>query len=523
MFVELGYLTEDQISQALARQLKIPYINLKLYQINQQIVQLLPEAQARKWRALTLEERSSRLLVGMADPTDLLAYDEIVRLLKRNIELAVVSEGPLLQTIDRIYRRTNEIKGLAKELTAEIGDTNIDFGIAGGQIAEDTPVARLIQKIFEDAVQIRASDIHIEPQETKVQIRFRIDGTLHLQTESDLRIAQTLVLRLKLVAGLDISEKRLPQDGRFNIKANNQSIDIRMSTLPTQYGESVVMRLLNQQAGVFKLDKIGMPENILQRFRRAIQHANGMILVTGPTGSGKTTTLYSALNEINSPANKIITIEDPVEYRLSGINQVQVNEKIELTFARILRTSLRQDPDIILVGEIRDQETAEIALRAAMTGHLVFSTLHTNDAATTPIRLLDMGVAPFIIASSLRAVIAQRLVRLICENCATPYMLKSYEEDWLGQIVDLSKYEPKYLHGQGCSYCNGTGYQGRVGVYELLEMNRDLVEAATKQDVNQFIKIANQQMAGQTLRDNAIELVMQGRTMVTDAMRVNDS
>ncbi|CAK0768555.1 MSHA biogenesis protein MshE [Gammaproteobacteria bacterium] len=522
IFVERGYLSEDQIAQALGRQLNIPYVNLNLYQLNQKVVQLLPEAQARRWRALALEDRGNHLLIGMADPNDLFAYEEISRLLRRDIELAVVSEGPLLQAIDRNYRRTNEIKGLAKELTAEIGDGAVDFGIAGAQGNEDTPVARLLHTIFEDAVQVHASDIHIEPQETKVQIRFRIDGVLHLQTEADSRIAQTLVLRLKLTSGLDISEKRLPQDGRFNVRVNNQSIDVRVSTLPTQYGESVVMRLLNQQAGILKLDRIGMPLAMLRRFRHAIQHANGMVLVTGPTGSGKTTTLYSALSEINSPANKVITVEDPVEYRLPGINQVQVNDKIELTFARVLRAALRQDPDVILVGEVRDQETAEIALRAAMTGHLVLSTLHTNDAATTPTRLLDMGVTPFIIASSLRAVLAQRLVRIICENCAVPYMLKPYEEEWLRQCLDISTREPRYLQGQGCASCNGTGYQGRIGVYELLEMTPPLVQAATKQEVHGFMMLANQQLAGQTLRDHAIELVMQGRTMVADAMRVSD-
>ncbi|CAK0758659.1 Type IV pilus assembly ATPase PilB [Gammaproteobacteria bacterium] len=522
LFVERGYLTEEQIAQALARQLKIPYINIKYYQLTSQQVQRLPETQARRWRVLVLEDRNNRVLVGMADPTDLFAYDEISRLLRCDIDLAVVSEDQLLQAIDRFYRRTDEIKGLAQELTAEIGDSSIDFGIGGVQGGDEAPVARLLQTIFEDASQVHASDVHIEPQEAKLQIRFRIDGVLHLQTETDTRIAQALVLRLKLVSGLDISEKRLPQDGRFNVRIGGQMIDVRVSTLPTQYGESVVMRLLNQQMGLLKLERLGMPPLLLQRFRQAMQHASGMVLVTGPTGSGKTTTLYAALSEINSIANKVITVEDPVEYRLPGINQVQVNDKIELTFSRVLRSALRQDPDIILVGEVRDQETAEIALRAALTGHLVLSTLHTNDAATTPVRLLDMNIPAFMIASSLRVVLAQRLLRLVCETCAEPYTLKSYEEEWLRYGMGKQTVEPRYVQGRGCSHCNGTGYRGRIGIYELLEMTPALVEAVTRQDVHQFVARAGQQLAGQTLRHRAVELVMQGRAMVTDAMRLSN-
>ncbi len=522
VFVELKYLTEEQIAEALARQLKIPYINLKYQQLNPQVVHRLPETQARRWRAVALEDRGTRTLIGMADPTDLFAYDEISRLLRREIELAVVCEGTLLQAIDRVYRKTDEIRGLTQELTADVNDHSVDFGGITGSGGEDAPVARLLQSIFEDASKIHASDVHIEPQEGKLHIRFRIDGMLHLQTEADVRITQTLVLRLKLMSGLDISEKRLPQDGRFNVKIGGQAIDVRISTMPTQHGESVVMRLLNQRPELLKLDRIGMPPAMLQRFRRALQHASGMLLVTGPTGSGKTTTLYSALGEVSTVGNKVITVEDPVEYRLPGINQVQVNDKIELTFSRVLRAALRQDPDIILVGEIRDPETAEIALRAAVTGHLVLSTLHTNDAAGTPVRLLDMGVPAFMIASSLRVVLAQRLLRLVCEICAEPYTPKPYEAEWLRQGIGDRMAEGRYVHGQGCSHCNGTGYQGRIGVYEMLEMTPTLVESATRQDVHQFIQLANQQLFGQTLRYHATEWVMRGRATIADAMRVSD-
>ncbi|MEX0958101.1 MAG: GspE/PulE family protein [Burkholderiales bacterium] len=408
IFIDSGYLTEEQIGGALARQLQAPFINLRQFNIKPDVATRLPETLARRFRAIVLEDSGSFYRVGMADPTDLFAYDEITRILKREIQLAVVSESLLLQTIDRIYRRTEEITGLAHELGEELGEGVVDLGGLGVTPGlEDAPVVKLLQSVFEDAIGVRASDIHIEPQEKKLQIRFRIDGVLHIQTEADSRIASALVLRLKLMSGLDISEKRLPQDGRFNVKVRNTPIDVRISTMPTQHGESVVMRLLNQGTGILDLDRIGMPPRMLERLRQIIHRPSGMVLVTGPTGSGKTTTLYAALEELNRPERKIITVEDPVEYRLPGINQVQVHEKIDLTFDRVLRTALRQDPDVILVGEMRDQGTVETGLRAAITGHMVLSTLHTNDAIGTPIRLLDMGAPRYMVAMSLQLVIAQ--------------------------------------------------------------------------------------------------------------------
>jgi len=329
-------------------------------------------------------------------------------------------------------------------------------------------------------------------------------------------------LRLKLMSGLDISEKRVPQDGRFNVKIRGQSVDVRISTMPTQYGESVVMRLLNQSGGIPTLDKLGMPPEMLAKFRKILHRPNGMVLVTGPTGSGKTTTLYSALAELNSIETKIITVEDPVEYRLPGINQVQVNEKIDLSFARVLRSTLRQDPDIILVGEIRDQETAQIGLRAAMTGHMVLSTLHTNDAISTPIRLIDMGVPRFMVATSLQVVLAQRLVRLVCESCAENYELKPFEHEWLRLELNDAVDQFQYKHGRGCTNCNGTGYQGRMGIYEMLEMNFEMVEAANHHDPAHFMKMARQQMAGKTLRTQAVGEVLKGRTTVGEAMRISN-
>ncbi len=523
VFIDSGYVKEDQISEALARQLNIPFINLKLYNLKPDLVHALPETQARRFRALVLEDRGSAYLVGMADPTDLFAYDELVRLLKRDIELAVVNEGELLQAVDRTYRRTGEITDLARVLEQELGEVNLDFGAMGGETTqEDAPVVKLLQTIFEDAVQVRASDIHIEPQETRLHVRFRIDGVLHLQTETDLKIATALALRLKLVSGLDISEKRLPQDGRFNIKIRNQTVDVRISTMPTQYGESVVMRLLTQGGGVLELERLGMPPAMLASFRQVIRRPHGLVVVTGPTGSGKTTTLYAALSEVNSPERKIITVEDPVEYRLKGINQVQVNEKIDLSFARVLRSALRQDPDVILVGEMRDQETAQIGMRAAMTGHLVFSTLHTNDAMSTPLRLVDMGVPRYMVATSLQAVLAQRLVRVVCENCSAPYTPQPHEIEWLRIDLADKAEQHEYRYGRGCNHCNGTGFQGRRGVYEMLEMNTELLDAINHHDPAHFIKVARKAMGNQTLRHHAMNLVLVGKTTIGEAMRISN-
>jgi len=486
-------------------------------------VRLLPETAARRFRALVLEDRPDTVLVGVSDPTDLFAYDEIARLLKKGVELAVVNETEVLHTIDRIYRRTGEISDFAREVEADVAETFVDFGAMTANTGlEEAPVVKLLQSVFDDAAQVRASDIHIEPQEGRLQIRFRIDGVLHLQTEADIRIATPLALRLKLMADLDISEKRLPQDGRFAMKVKNQRIDVRISTMPTQYGESVVMRLLNQAGNTLRLESIGMPRKLLERFRAVVQRPNGLVLVTGPTGSGKTTTLYSALAELNSVEKKLITVEDPVEYRLQGINQVQVNEKIELSFARVLRSALRQDPDIVLVGEMRDQETAQIGLRAAMTGHLVLSTLHTNDAASTPLRLMDMGVPRYMVGGSLQAVLAQRLVRVICESCSTPYAPTPAERTWLRPELGDFAEQAQFFHGKGCPHCNGTGYRGRTGVYELLEMTRAVTDAANHPDPAHFLKVAHAEMAGETLRRHGVQLAVQGRTTVAEAMRISN-
>jgi MSHA biogenesis protein MshE len=521
VLIENGYLSEDQLLDFLARQLNIPYIDLKRYHLKPETVRLIPEVHARRFRVLAMEEGRDGLLIGMADPTDIFAYDELARVLRRPLKFAVVRESDLLKTIDIMYRRTAEISGLAQELEQELAEADFDLGaLVTAEGLTDAPVVKLLQTMFEDAIQVNASDIHIEPDERELRIRFRLDGVLRVQTTAERKIAPALVSRLKLMAGLDISEKRLPQDGRFNVRVRDKSIDVRLSTLPVQYGESAVMRLLNQSTGVLDLEQLGMPEAILTRFRRMIHHPHGMVLVTGPTGSGKTTTLYGALKELNKPAHKIITVEDPIEYRLPGINQVQVNPKIELSFARVLRSVLRQDPDIILVGEMRDQETAEIGLRAAMTGHLVLSTLHTNDAVSTVARLLDMGAAPFLLAASLRGILAQRLVRRICDSCAEPVTLepgqRAVVRAELGDAADGAGFK----RGRGCTYCNNTGYQGRVGVYELVEMDDSLIEPLHRGDPLAFAAAARAQPGYQSLKRSALELAVRGVTTLDQVMRV---
>jgi len=523
VLVEMGFVTEDDIARALSRQLNLAFVDLKHHHFKPNVVLKLPEVAARRFRAVALEERGAKMLIGMADPTDLFAFDELTRLLKKDVEPVVVTESEVAQALDRVYRRTEEISGLAKELGQDLGENLVDFGALDAALgAEDAPVVKLLQSLFQDASQVGASDIHVEPQEDRLRIRFRIDGQLQAQTETDLRVAGAVALRLKLMAGMDISEKRHPQDGRFNVLVRQQPVDVRISTMPTHYGESVVMRLLNRQSGLLGLESLGMPAVMLRRFRDIVHRVSGMVVVTGPTGSGKTTTLYAALNELNTPARKIITVEDPIEYRVAGLNQVQVNEKIDLTFALVLRSVLRQDPDVMLIGEMRDTETAQIAMRAAITGHMVLSTLHVREAASAPVRLLDMGVPRYMVATSLQAVVAQRLVRLICESCGedyspTPQERRFVEAGWGGSG------KGSYKKGKGCTHCNGSGFRGRSGVYEILEMTPRLVDAAAKEDVSAFVRIAEEEMAGHTFVHHAAELAANGRTTLNEVMRISQS
>ena len=519
--VELGYLSKAGFLKFLAQQLELPYIDLRRYQIKEDVVRLLPEIHVRRFRALVLAEQPDGLLVGMTDPTDIFAFDELRRLLQRPIHPAVVGEDELLDIVDRIYRRTDEISHIAGELSEELGESGIDIeSLLVDNETEDAPVVRLIHTLFEDAVQIGASDIHIEPDESVLRIRQRIDGVLHEQVMNEKRIGSALVSKLKLMGGLDISERRLPQDGRFNIRVRGRSIDIRLSTMPLQYGESVVMRLLDQSGGLLKLDQIGMPETMLDQFRNLVHQPHGLVLVTGPTGSGKTTTLYGALNELNDAKKKIITVEDPVEYRLPRINQVQIQSRIDLSFARVLRAALRQDPDIVMVGEMRDQETVDIGLRSAMTGHLVLSTLHTNDAVSTALRLIDMGAEGFVVGSSLLGILAQRLVRRICERCREEAPLDARQRNWLEATVGPEAMQYSFKRGSGCPRCHNTGYFGRIGVFELLRINTPLADALRHNDSAGFVRIARAQSGFKPLFMAAFEYACQGVTSMEEVMRL---
>ncbi|MEW6647562.1 MAG: GspE/PulE family protein [Pseudomonadota bacterium] len=519
--IALGYLSEDQLLEFLSRQLQIPFIDLKHYKYKPDTIRLIPETLARRYRVIVLDNAQETVLVGMADPTDIFAYDELARILKKPLREAVVREADLLRTIDQVYRRTEEISSLAEELSEELSETDFDLAtLAQTTDVTDAPVVKLLQSIFEDAVQVGASDIHIEPDENVLRIRQRIDGVLHEQVMKEKRIAAALVSRLKLMSGLDISEKRLPQDGRFNIRVKDHNIDVRVATMPIQYGESVVMRLLDQSGGILDLDQVGMPADILQRFRRNIHRPHGMVLVTGPTGSGKTTTLYAALSEINSAEKKIITVEDPVEYRLPRVNQVQVHTKIGLGFASVLRTALRQDPDIILVGEMRDQETAEIGLRASITGHLVLSTLHTNDAVSTAFRLIDMGIPGYMVATALQAIIAQRLVRRICDSCTTAYTPTAQESVWLRNLLGDQADGLQFRHGTGCPHCNNTGYHRRVGVFELLELDQAMADALRQNDSVAFGHAVRASPSFRSLALNALDYAVAGITSLEEVLRI---
>ncbi|MFM4829039.1 MSHA fimbrial ATPase MshE [Aeromonas rivipollensis] len=521
--IDLGFISEVQLLQFLARQLDVPFFDLNNLTIDASAVTLLPEVQARRYRALAVNLSDDKVTVAMSDPADLSALDAIAALLSpREMVLAVAREGQLLEYFDRLYRRTREIESFAEQLHEEYQDAGFELGssnLGAGDEGEAT-VAKLLRSLFEDAVQVGASDIHIEPDEKVLRIRQRIDGVLHENILNEVRIAQALVLRLKLVAGLDISEKRLPQDGRFAMKVRGRDVDVRMSTMPVQYGESVVMRLLDQSSGILSLAETGMPPAILSRFRRQLKRPHGMILVTGPTGSGKTTTLYGALSELNQASHKIITVEDPVEYRLPRVNQVQVNPKIGLTFSQVLRSTLRQDPDILLVGEMRDNETVEIGLRGAITGHLVLTTLHTNDAVTSALHLIDMGAPGYLVASALRAVVAQRLVRRVCEHCACETAPDQGQATWLTMLSGEAPGQHLYRKGRGCQSCNFTGYSGRIGVYELLELDQPMMDALRRNDAEGFARAAREHEHYRPLALTALDYAREGITSVDEVLRL---
>lgn len=520
--IDLGFISEKQMLEFLSQQLSLPLIDLSRAPVDADAVQILPEVHARRLRAMVVARNGDTLRVAMSDPADLFIQESLMNLLGQyDLEFIIAPERQLVDSFDRYYRRTKEIASFAEQLQAEHQDVEgFDYGIDEGD-SEEVTVVKLVNSMFEDAVQVGASDIHIEPDDKVLRLRQRVDGVLHETLLNEVNIASALVLRLKLMAHLDISEKRLPQDGRFNIKVRGQSIDIRMSTLPTQYGESVVMRLLNQSSGLRKLEDSGLPPELLARLRRQLSRPHGMILVTGPTGSGKTTTLYGALSELNEPGKKIITAEDPVEYRLPRITQVQINSKIDLTFSRVLRTFLRQDPDIILIGEMRDQETVEIGLRAALTGHLVLSTLHTNDAVDSALRMIDMGAPGYLVASAVRAVVAQRLVRRVCPDCKTTDVLDESRQQWLAGRFP-NQIGTTFHKGAGCQNCNLTGYRGRVGVFEMLELENEMMDKLRANDAVGFAQVARRSENYKPLLASAMELALQGTVSLDEVMTLGE-
>lgn len=519
---DLGLLSDASLNEFLSKHLRVPFVDLKQVHIDREAVKLLAEPLARRYRALILQRDDRGLLIGMADPSDLHAYDELQSKLKLPLRLALVGEADLLKTLDAVYRQTDEIASLAEAVRDDLREGDVDIEqLAAEEGSPDAPVLKLLQTMFHDAIRARASDIHIEPGEDKLRIRLRVDGVLQEQVIEGRRVAGALVSRLKLMCGLDIAEKRLPQDGRCSVRAGDAAVDVRLATMPTTYGESVVMRLLNQSTSLLSLENLGMPVETEERFRRLVERNSGMVLVTGPTGSGKTTTLYAALNHINRVGVKVITVEDPVEYRLDRITQVQVVPKIGLDFARVLRTALRQDPDIILVGEMRDRETVDIGLRGAMTGHMVFSTLHTINALATVNRLLDMGAPGYMIAAAVNGILAQRLVRRICTDCSQPVAPTANQLAWFSGCRPAVNPEGlRFVGGAGCTFCNLTGFRGRVAVYELLEMDRLLADSIRRGDIEEFLRAARAKDTYVPLAQRAIDLALAGVTSLAEAMAV---
>ena len=516
--VSLGFVDEKTLLGTLSTQLNIPFVDIQTFSYQRDDVRALKETISRRFRVSVLKKTSEKVILGMSDPTDIFCLDEVSKQFNVPVEPVIVRESELLEILDTAYGESEKIASLVEEINEDLEEDALDIDdIIQDANEDEAPVTKLLQKIFEEAVKYQVSDIHIEPDEKVLRIRQRIDGVLSEQVLNEKRVAAALVVKLKLMSSLDISEKRIPQDGRFNLKVNKKSIDVRLSTMPIQYGESVVMRLLALDEGVKNLDEVGMDETTVTRFRKSISSPYGLILVTGPTGSGKTTSLYAALSELNKPDKKIITVEDPVEYRLPRLSQVQINEKIDLTFARVLKATLRQDPDILLIGEIRDGTSAEIALRAAMTGHLVLSTLHTNDAISSALRLVDMGVDPFLVATSLKTVVAQRLVRKLCEHCKQEC---HPEEKHLYLLSDEQK-KATFYKPHGCVHCLNTGYKGRLGVFEYLTINDKLAGCLREGNVQKFTETALASKEYRTLKESALSLALAGKTSLDEVQKIS--
>jgi type IV pilus assembly protein PilB len=514
--VELGYCTEDDIARVVALQNDVPYVSLETYKIDDAASSLITPEIARRYSALPIGFNRARLLVAMMHPRDIIAIDDLRIHTGYDFQPVVCADGELMAAIERYSRTCTSVEQTAEE------EVEIEEVAPEVDDASEKPAVHLANTIFNQAVRAGTSDIHIEPQEKSMRVRFRIDGVLHDAMQPPKKLHAPLVSRIKVMANMDIAERRVPQDGRISLKIEEKQLNVRVATLPTAYGEKVTMRLLHRSSRLITLEELGFPLLELEKYRRIVKMPYGFILVTGPTGSGKSTTLYATLSAVNSVEKNIITVEDPIEYRLDGLNQVQVNVRAGLTFANGLRSILRSDPDIIMIGEIRDAETARIAVESALTGHLVFSTIHTNDAAGAITRLGDMGIETFLTASSLAGVVAQRLARILCTHCKEPYEIS--RDQLLSNIPDfpIGEGEEKLTlyRSKGCFRCSNTGYKGRVGVYELLLVNEEIQRLTLKHASSSEINDAAVAAGMTSLRQDGLRKVKQGVTSVEEIMRV---
>ena len=515
--VTLGYLTEKQILSTLEQQLGIKYVNLSEEKIEREAIAAVPLFLAERYNVVPVRKEDTRLYLAMSDPTNFYAIDDVRMVSGLEVWPLLAEAKDISLAINNNYGVQGRVESAVSKLKED------DAGKASVQDVEDkidnAPIISIVNSLIQQAVRDRASDIHIEPQEDNLRVRFRVDGVMREIISFPKNTHAPILSRIKIMGDMDIAEKRLPQDGRINIQEKGRQIDIRVSTLPTILGEKVVMRILDKSAMTIALDELGFSERNFELYKDMITKSYGCVLVTGPTGSGKSTTLYSTLMHVNAPTKNIITVEDPVEYRIGGVNQVAVNNKAGLTFASGLRTILRQDPNIIMVGEVRDKETAEITINAALTGHLVFSTLHTNDSAGAITRLLDMGVEPFLVVSSVRGVIAQRLVRLICPHCKMEYTPEPYSDERL--YLGIGRDEPvKLWKGEGCSRCNFTGYTGRMAIHEVLPIHEEMKAMIMNHVADNLVFEAGRKYGTTSMKEDGIEKVMQGKTTVSELLRV---